>query len=209
MVARGDLRPTDRLILAEALRRDRRASSALRYALDGAREAPGSSYARIVIARILVNLGRYDVARRSARVAANLAGDREPSRVAEATELLAEIDARERATATSPVVSGALTAERAGYLTPDQIMAVVRANEAEIRECYEHERASTPDLAGRVQVDWQIDRTGAVVRVEIIHSTLGSPAVEHCIADRIHGWTFPQPDGGEVTVHFPFIFGDR
>jgi hypothetical protein len=31
--------------------------------------------------------------------------------------------------------------------------------------------------------------------------------VEGCIVRQIRKWRFPQPDGGEVSVMYPFIFG--
>jgi hypothetical protein len=35
---------------------------------------------------------------------------------------------------------------------------------------------------------------------------MGSDAVGDCIISRLKRWRFPKPDGGSVTVNFPFIF---
>jgi hypothetical protein len=67
-----------------------------------------------------------------------------------------------------------------GYLSPEQIMRVVRQNSAAIRYCYESELQRQPNLRGRV---------------------------EGCIVRQVRNWRFDQPDGGEVDVVFPFIFG--
>ena len=36
---------------------------------------------------------------------------------------------------------------------------------------------------------------------------MGSAEVEQCIVDEVASWVFDSPDGGEVDVVFPFIFG--
>jgi hypothetical protein len=94
-----------------------------------------------------------------------------------------------------------------GYLSPEQIMRVVRQNQAAIRYCYETELQRQPNLRGRIEVSWRINLQGAVTTSRVARSTMGNPRVEGCIVRQVRGWRFPQPDGGEVTVDFPFIFG--
>jgi hypothetical protein len=94
-----------------------------------------------------------------------------------------------------------------GYLSPEQIMRVVRQNQAAIRYCYETELQRQPNLRGRIEVAWRINLQGAVTTSRVGRSTMGNPRVEGCIVRQVRGWRFPQPDGGEVDVNFPFIFG--
>nr|MDQ3037748.1 TonB family protein [Myxococcota bacterium] len=94
-----------------------------------------------------------------------------------------------------------------GYLSPEQIMRVVRQNQAAIRYCYETELQRQPNLRGRIEVSWRINLQGSVTSSRVARSTMGNPRVEGCIVRQVRGWRFPQPDGGEVTVEFPFIFG--
>ncbi|MCB9621622.1 MAG: energy transducer TonB [Sandaracinus sp.] len=94
-----------------------------------------------------------------------------------------------------------------GYLSAEQINRVVRANAAAIRYCYEVEVQRQPNLRGRVEIAWRINLQGAVTTSRVASSTLRNPRVEGCIVRQVRRWRFPQPDGGEVNVTYPFIFG--
>ncbi|NOY91497.1 MAG: AgmX/PglI C-terminal domain-containing protein [Deltaproteobacteria bacterium] len=94
-----------------------------------------------------------------------------------------------------------------GYLSPEQINRVVRANQAAIRYCYEVEVQRQPNLRGRVSIAWRIDLAGRVTTARVGSSTLHNARVEGCMVRQIRRWRFPQPDGGQVQVSYPFIFG--
>ena len=94
-----------------------------------------------------------------------------------------------------------------GYLSPEQINRVVRANAAAIRYCYEVEVQRQPNLRGRVAINWRINLQGSVTSARVAESTLGNARVEGCMVRQIRRWRFPEPDGGEVVVTYPFIFG--
>jgi len=94
-----------------------------------------------------------------------------------------------------------------GYLSPEQINRVVRANQAAIRYCYEVEVQRQPNLSGRVSIAWQIDLAGRVTTARVDSSTLHNAGVEGCMVRQIRRWRFPEPDGGQVRVSYPFIFG--
>ncbi|MEM9190167.1 MAG: AgmX/PglI C-terminal domain-containing protein [Myxococcota bacterium] len=94
-----------------------------------------------------------------------------------------------------------------GYLSPEQINRVVRANSAAIRYCYEIEVQRQPNLRGRVSIQWRINLQGGVTTARVASSSLGNASVEGCIVRQVRRWRFPQPDGGEVSVTYPFIFG--
>ncbi len=94
-----------------------------------------------------------------------------------------------------------------GYLSPEQIMRVVRRNQAAVRYCYENELQRQPNLRGRIEIRWRITRSGTVSSASRASSTMGNARVEGCIVRQVRRWRFPTPDGGEVDVNFPFIFG--
>jgi hypothetical protein len=94
-----------------------------------------------------------------------------------------------------------------GYLSPEQIMRVVRQNQAAVRYCYEAQLQRQPSLRGRIEIAWRINREGRVTTSRVARSTMGNPGVEGCIVRQVRNWRFDQPDGGEVDVVFPFIFG--
>jgi hypothetical protein len=94
-----------------------------------------------------------------------------------------------------------------GYLSAEQINRVVRANQAAIRYCYEVEVQRQPNLRGRVSINWRINLAGAVTSARVASSSLNNASVEGCMTRQIRRWRFPQPDGGEVVVTYPFIFG--
>lgn len=94
-----------------------------------------------------------------------------------------------------------------GYLSPEQINRVVRANQAAIRYCYELQVQRQQNLRGRVSIQWRINLQGSVTSARVASSTLNSASVEGCMVRQIRRWRFPTPDGGEVVVTYPFIFG--
>lgn len=99
------------------------------------------------------------------------------------------------------------TPQVSGYLSAEQINRVVRANQAALRYCYESEVQRQRALKGKVIIQWRVDRAGAVPSARVTSSTLNNSGVEGCIVRQVKKWRFPKPDGGEVTVLYPFIFG--
>lgn len=94
-----------------------------------------------------------------------------------------------------------------GYLSAEEINRVVRANQAALRYCYESEVQRQRSLKGKVMVQWRVDRAGLVPTARVASSTLNDSRVEGCIVRQVRKWRFPKPDGGEVSVLYPFIFG--
>jgi TonB family protein len=99
------------------------------------------------------------------------------------------------------------TPQVSGYLSAEQINRVVRANQAALRYCYESEVQRQRGLKGKVMIQWRVDRAGLVPTARVASSTLNNSGVEGCIVRQIRKWHFPKPDGGEVSVMYPFIFG--
>jgi len=98
-----------------------------------------------------------------------------------------------------PVVSGGLT--------PQEIMAVIRANLNQIRHCYEQLLQRSPSAAGKIAVNFVVGASGSVQSVSVTESTIQDSMMRSCVTGRIQRWRFPQPRGGQpVTVNYPFVF---
>ncbi len=93
-----------------------------------------------------------------------------------------------------------------GALDSEAIAKVVRARKRMLQDCYERELKRDPSLSGRIEIEFTIGESGRVDEALVVGNTMGNDAVGACIVSRIRRWRFPKPDGGTVTVTFPFIF---
>ncbi len=94
-----------------------------------------------------------------------------------------------------------------GRLPPETVKRIVRLNDARFRTCYANGLHKDPTLAGRVAVKFVIDRAGEVHTAELDSTTtLAAGEVTACIIEGIKQLAFPQPEGGMVTVVYPFVF---
>ena len=81
-----------------------------------------------------------------------------------------------------------------GALDKDEIREVVRANIDQIRRCYNQELTRDPDSAGRIIVNFVIESTGRVGRVDIEESVFPVD-LNTCMVNAIASWTFPPQIG--------------
>ena len=93
-----------------------------------------------------------------------------------------------------------------GRLPPEVIQRVVRQNFGRFRMCYDAGLRTNPSLGGRVSVKFIIDRTGAVSTAADGGSDLADRNVVSCVVRAFNSLSFPQPEGGIVTVVYPFQF---
>ncbi|HEX7664676.1 MAG TPA: AgmX/PglI C-terminal domain-containing protein [Polyangiaceae bacterium] len=93
-----------------------------------------------------------------------------------------------------------------GRLPPEVIQRIVRQNFGRFRLCYENGMRQNPNLSGRVQVKFVIDRSGAVSTSQDGGSDLPDQSVVQCVVRGFQNLSFPQPEGGIVTVVYPIIF---
>ena len=98
-----------------------------------------------------------------------------------------------------------------GTLPKDEIKKVVFEHRENVMKCYESRLATTPQLAGKLIVQFIIGPTGDVSSVTTTEDTLKSGPVETCIHAHVRTWRFPKPTGGnnKVLVNFPFVFGQK
>jgi hypothetical protein len=93
-----------------------------------------------------------------------------------------------------------------GRLPPEVIQRIVRQNFGRFRLCYENGLRNNPNLTGRVSVRFVIGRDGAVANVGNGGSDLPDSSVVSCVVRSFSGLSFPQPEGGIVTVVYPISF---
>jgi hypothetical protein len=93
-----------------------------------------------------------------------------------------------------------------GRLPPEVIQRIVRQNYGRFRVCYENGLRNNPSLQGRVAVRFVIGRDGAVSSVGNGDSDIPDAAVVACVIHAYYGLSFPQPEGGIVTVVYPIVF---
>ncbi|HSQ61895.1 MAG TPA: AgmX/PglI C-terminal domain-containing protein [Polyangiaceae bacterium] len=109
-------------------------------------------------------------------------------------------------TASAP--APAAGASSGGKLPPEEIQRVVRAGFSSFKPCYDDALKKDPHARGRTSTRIIIDRTGHVS----LSSDLGStgtlpPEMGTCVASRFEQLEFPPPEGGNVTVVYPLVFG--
>lgn len=92
-----------------------------------------------------------------------------------------------------------------GRLPPEVIQRIVRQNYGRFRLCYEQGLGRNPNLEGRVTVRFVIGRDGSVSNVSNGGSDLPDSSVVQCVVRAFYGLSFPQPEGGIVTVVYPIM----
>jgi hypothetical protein len=92
-----------------------------------------------------------------------------------------------------------------GRLAPEAVQRIVRQNFGKFRMCYENGLKSNPSLSGRVSVRFVIARDGSVASASNGGSDLPDAGVVGCVVRSFGGLSFPQPEGGIVTVVYPLM----
>lgn len=92
-----------------------------------------------------------------------------------------------------------------GRLPPEVIQRIVRQNFGRFRLCYENGLRNNPNLQGRVVVRFVISRSGTVSNASG-GGDIPDGGVISCVASAFYGLSFPQPEGGIVTVSYPIVF---
>jgi TonB family protein len=93
-------------------------------------------------------------------------------------------------------------------MSREAIKRVFRQKRNELRYCYERELQRRPDLEGQVSVRVSINSNGDVFSSTVKKSSMGSPRVEQCVAQKIKRWTFSPPKNGchVVNINYPINF---
>ena len=96
-----------------------------------------------------------------------------------------------------------------GRMPPEVIQRIVRQNFGRFRLCYENGLRNNPNLQGRVAVRFIIGRDGNVSAVSNGGSDLPDAGVIACVQRAFFGLSFPQPEGGIITVVYPIMFANE
>jgi hypothetical protein len=97
------------------------------------------------------------------------------------------------------------TPSAGGRLPPEVIQRIVRAHFADFRICYDGGLARNPNLEGRVDIRFVINRDGGVTDAILNANTLPDCSVGRCVANAFKKLSFPEPQGGIVTVVYPIM----
>lgn len=93
-----------------------------------------------------------------------------------------------------------------GRLPPEVITRVVRQSFGRFRRCFETAAKKRAALRGRVVVRFVIDAKGAVASAVDGGSDIADKTVVDCVVKGFTNLSFPQPEGGVVSVVYPLIF---
>ena len=92
-------------------------------------------------------------------------------------------------------------------LTPQEVLAVIKANLNQIRHCYEQLLQRSPNAAGKLSVKFIVGVSGRVDSASFDGGDLNDANMQGCVVGKIRRWKFPEPRGGQpVTVSYPFVF---
>ena len=108
------------------------------------------------------------------------------------------------ATAGAPGSSGDAGVTPRGRLDAQAIRDVVRSQRDQLGFCFAWQLHSHPELRGRLIMEFVIGPDGTVTRAEVADDALGDETVSRCFANVTRRMRFPPPEGGEVTVRYPF-----
>jgi hypothetical protein len=101
-------------------------------------------------------------------------------------------------------------ADFAGGMDKEAIRRVIREHIREIRNCYERELQRSPDLYGKVVLEWDIEDGGRVSRCVVKSNALNNDTVANCISNRLKTWKFPDPPKDQIgRVSYPFVFSSQ
>lgn len=90
-----------------------------------------------------------------------------------------------------------------GHIPPEVIQRVVRNNFGRFRSCYMNGLRDNPNLEGRVVARFTVDRQGMVSSAQDGGSSLPNQQVVGCVVKAFYSLSFPEHDGGIVTVVYP------
>jgi hypothetical protein len=92
-----------------------------------------------------------------------------------------------------------------GRLPPEIIQRIVRQNYGRMRVCYENSLRKNV-REGRMVVKFVIGRDGAVSMASVQDNELHDADMAACVGRAFQSMSFPQPEGGIVSVVYPIIF---
>lgn len=98
---------------------------------------------------------------------------------------------------------------KAGTIDGRRVSAFIRSRQGAVRQCYERRLKVNNMLQGVLDAQITILPSGRVSNVNFTQDTLYDQQVRSCVSSVIRSWTFPEPEGGSVTVSNLFRFSPR
>jgi hypothetical protein len=83
------------------------------------------------------------------------------------------------------------------------VKATDKKNMPQLKYCYETALKANSELAGRVEIEWNVTG-GRVTSTSVFANTTGDSAFASCIEGKVKKWMFPPEVAGEVQ--WPFVF---
>jgi len=95
----------------------------------------------------------------------------------------------------------------AGFLSPEQIQAAINKRRGAFRACYDIGLKRSPNLGGKIVISWRIQMDGLVNggSVRKKSTSVNNTDIKSYFVKAVKDLKFPQPDGGEVVVNYPFL----
>lgn len=82
------------------------------------------------------------------------------------------------------------------------VAKVVRKYSGQVKYCYEAQLKSDPGLAGRVEVQFTVNK-GRVASASVFGNSTGSDPLGKCIVGKVRKWKFPEEIQGDIV--YPFV----
>ena len=92
-----------------------------------------------------------------------------------------------------------------GKLDGGSIKKVFKKRMKAIRYCYEKALKKNDSIKGKVKIKFTIGPAGRVTDIKVQKNSTGDKGVGDCIKGKVKSWRFPKPEGGSVTVSYPFL----
>lgn len=86
-----------------------------------------------------------------------------------------------------------------GALDPELVRKGVRSNIGQLRTCYAKGLLGSPELGGKLTLEFEIDKKGKTDAAKVASSTVADDALGACFADAIAGWKFDAPEDGKTV----------
>ena len=89
-----------------------------------------------------------------------------------------------------------------GTLSSFDVRSTLERREREFARCHEPRARNVPALAGSIEFQIHVLKSGEVGDVHTSASDLGDRVLERCLSEVIRAATFPSPHGGEADVRW-------
>jgi TonB family protein len=87
-----------------------------------------------------------------------------------------------------------------------QVEELIGEQLGQFKYCLTKGTEGTAKIEGSIEIGFDLDAEGTVIRAEVEKSTLGDDAVEECVRTRFERMKFPPPMGGVSGGSYPFDF---